>query len=167
MTNGFRASHDDEWENEGLAAYETFSDKTTDCLMEDIGDGTKGCWFYIPEERLANGCRVIYNGTWGNDNSPGADCYTYATTYEAEDEAEYQADKARWEAAPEWDAVESDEDIIDPDWVEDGVIAAEYEGGLCPDCCEIIRPDTQYGEACDNCDHVFNKPGECDDFATR
>jgi len=30
-----------------------------------------------------------------------------------------------------------------------------YDGGICPDCGEDIPTDTQDGEACHNCGHVF------------
>lgn len=54
-----------------------------------------------------DGCphQVIYFGTFGNYNSPGASHYTHATVYDTldpDDMAEYAADLARWEACPEY-----------------------------------------------------------------
>ena len=35
-----------------------------------------------------------------------------------------------------------------------------YENGLCPDCGDDIKEDTQSGEDCLNCGHVFYKDEE-------
>jgi hypothetical protein len=34
-------------------------------------------------------------------------------------------------------------------------IVDSYEGGLCPDCSELIPQDVEEGEECANCGHVF------------
>jgi hypothetical protein len=48
---------------------------------------------------------VIYFGTWGNDNSPGASVYTYAEVFDMddpEDAAEYEKRVRYWDSQPEW-----------------------------------------------------------------
>ena len=55
-----------------------------------------GSWWDADDEGL-----VIYWGTYGNYNSPGASHYTWATIYSTV--AEYRAALAEWEAKPEWD----------------------------------------------------------------
>ena len=40
----------------------------------------------------------------------------------------------------------------------------QYEGGVCPDCGEEIRPTAVQGDECDNCGHVFTW-GEDDDLS--
>lgn len=64
--------------------------------QEDDGcDSLAGEWYVADDER-----RVIISGTFGNDHSPGASHYTSAELYDNEDE--YRAALAKWEAAPEY-----------------------------------------------------------------
>ena len=100
-----------EWASHNLQDYGDFSDRISECNQEEMGDHTIGEWFYIPDEPLSitkdnpNERRVIYNGTWGNDNSPGASSYTWATIYDMtdpDDVAEYEKLKKQMEDAPEW-----------------------------------------------------------------
>jgi DNA-directed RNA polymerase subunit RPC12/RpoP len=41
--------------------------------------------------------------------------------------------------------------------------AAQYPGGVCPDCGEEINPEATVGEECDNCGHVFVLEAPTDD----
>lgn len=97
-----------EWERLKLADYGDFSDKTTECNQEDWGDCSRGEWYYIhplPVENEDGTFRVIYNGDWGNDHSPGASSYTYATLYDEADEDDmrrFVEAVKEWEEAPEW-----------------------------------------------------------------
>ena len=61
-----------EWKRYGLADYEDFAEQISECNMgEDPSSGY--CeWYFVPDEPLPNGDQVIYFGSWGNDNSPGA-----------------------------------------------------------------------------------------------
>ena len=48
---------------------------------------------------------MIYFGTWGNDNSPGASSYTNAEIFnmdDPDDAAEYEKRVQEWETQPEW-----------------------------------------------------------------
>ena len=117
MSDTLSAHRHDEWAEKGLGDYSDFSDRTTDVNQEDRGDHSIGQWFYSPQDAgdpgWIEGLRIIYNGTWGNDNSPGASHYTQAEVFEMPDEeAEYKAALANWEAQPEWAET-------DNDWEED------------------------------------------------
>ncbi len=74
---------------------------------EDGPDQLCGEWYIADDEK-----RVIIYGTFGNYNSPGASHYTEAEVYDDEDE--YRAALAEWEAKPEYteeqEAAWSDED---------------------------------------------------------
>jgi hypothetical protein len=111
MSTHVKASDYKEWEKYGLEDYGDFSDCTSDCNIRTYGDdSTTGTWFYIPDEPLKNinpdvieeelqgdhgpvvpHFRVIYHGSWGNDNSPGASHYTYAEIYDMNDEEDVVA----------------------------------------------------------------------------
>lgn len=116
MPETLSAFDHDRWDRLGLADYSEFSDRTTDCNQEDLGDCSQGEWYYIPDEPLANGDKVIYNGTWGNYNSPGASSYTYATIYSPDEEEQFQAAKREWENTEEWLEVEEPEEDEYPDF---------------------------------------------------
>jgi hypothetical protein len=44
-----------------------------------------------------------------------------------------------------------------------GEVAGFYEGGVCPDCGELIPNNAAWEESCDNCGHVFNRAAPNDD----
>ena len=121
MSLSFNAFNHKEWASYNLADYGDYSDKTTDYNMRDDGaDSTAGSWYYIPDEPLVvegqGTFRVIYHGTWGNYNSPGADSYTNAELYDIEDEddmAEFAKESARLDNAEEWLETDNDEDDDD------------------------------------------------------
>jgi hypothetical protein len=109
MTLNFNAFDHADWNAYGLADYSDYADKTTDIRQRELGDCTTGTWFYIPDKPLIvkdqGTFRVIYSGTWGNYNSPGADSYTHAVLYDtddADDMEQFEKDKAELESAPEW-----------------------------------------------------------------
>jgi len=109
MSDTLNAFDHKRWAEEKLQDYGEFADRTGECNQLEEGDGTSGEWFYIPDDPLPElehepgERRVIYHGSWGNYNSPGASSYTYATIYYMpEDQEEYEADKKKWEEAPEW-----------------------------------------------------------------
>jgi hypothetical protein len=95
------------WDAAGLADYGQFSDMVDDRNVREAGDHTCGDWFYSPEKAdpgWLDGSRVIYSGTWGNYNAPGASSYTGADIYDAgdpEDMAEYNATLSALQAEPE------------------------------------------------------------------
>ena len=94
-----------EWARLGLADYGDFADQVAECNVGEDTFSGHGEWFYIPEEALPNNDRVIYFGTWGNDNSPGASSYTHAEIFDMDnpvDAAEYEKRVKEWESQPEW-----------------------------------------------------------------
>lgn len=112
----------------GLADYGDFADRVTFVNQSEFGDGQlEGEWFYIPEEADDPGwvekCRVIYSGSFGNDNSPGASHYSAAEVYhveepegEGEDELQQFGEaKKEWEAKPEYNEEDSPEEDEDED----------------------------------------------------
>ena len=102
-----------EWHRLGLAAYGDFADQVSECNVSEDAFSGYGDWLYIPEEPLPNNDRVIYFGTWGNDNSPGASSYTHAEIFDMDDEddaAEYAKRVKEWESQPEWEGVEEEAD---------------------------------------------------------
>ncbi len=95
-----------EWQRHGLADYGDFAEKITECNMGEDAFSGYGEWWYVPEEALASGERVIYFGSWGNDNSPGASSYTYATLFDMsnpDDLAEFTLRVQHLENQPEFD----------------------------------------------------------------
>src|SRR5262249_10336738 len=120
MSLSFCAWNHREWNAYGLADYGDFAECVTDCNQQEWNDHTTGEWWYIPDEPHTvtdqGTFRVIYRGTWGNDNSPGASSYTHADLFDvndADDMAEFEAERARWESAPEW--LDSEEDADEPE----------------------------------------------------
>lgn len=98
------AFNHEEWAARGLKDYSDYADMVTYCNQEEDGfDCQRGEWFYGDDAT-----RTIYYGTFGNYNSPGADCYTYADDYDTEEE--YRAELAKWEAMPEYLDSEDDSD---------------------------------------------------------
>lgn len=91
---------DRDWSELALAEYHDYSDKITYCRQGEDAFSGYGSWFYAPENPLKSGEYVIYNGTYGNYNSPGADSYTYATLYD--DRSEWLEDVKKWEDQPEF-----------------------------------------------------------------
>lgn len=78
---------------------------------EDYCDSMQGEWFADHPEPLADGSRVIFGGSFGNDHSPGCDHYTWAEVYGPDELDDYNARLAYLEALPE--CLESDEDETD------------------------------------------------------
>lgn len=106
MVFTINAFNHDEWQRYGLAAYEDFADLISECNVGEDAFSGYGNWFYVPDEPLPNNDRVIYFGSWGNDNSPGASCYTYAEIFDmndAEDAGAFQHRVREWESQPEYD----------------------------------------------------------------
>lgn len=99
------AFNHEEWSRLGLADFGDFADMITECSVGEDAFSGFGEWFFIPNDPLPNNDRVIYFGSWGNDNSPGASCYTCAEVFDmndAEDAAEFQERNKEWAAKPEW-----------------------------------------------------------------
>lgn len=95
-----------EWQRHGLADFAKFGDRITEINVGEDSFSGYGEWFYVPDEPLPNGDRVIYFGSWGNDNSPGASMYTHATLFDVSDSDELAnfAQRVReLESQPEFD----------------------------------------------------------------
>jgi hypothetical protein len=110
-----------EWDRLNLQDYSEFSEKITECDQRELGDCTAGNWYYIPDEPVTNEngvFKVIYHGSWGNYNSPGASSYTYAELFDTtdpDDMEDFEKQKKNWENSPEWEEVDEDEPDED-DW---------------------------------------------------
>lgn len=93
------------WQRHGLADYGDFADQISECNVGEDAFSGYGEWFFVPDEPLPNGDRVIYFGSWGNDNSPGASSYTHAEIFnvdEPEDAAEFKKRVKHWERQPKY-----------------------------------------------------------------
>jgi hypothetical protein len=102
-----------EWKRCKLADYGDFADQTTECNQGEDAFSGYGEWFHIPDDPLPGNDRVIYFGTWGNDNSPGASSYTHAEIFDmddSDDAAKYAKRVQEWESQPEWEEVEEEAD---------------------------------------------------------
>ena len=94
-----------EWSRHGLADYGDFADQISECNMGEDDFSGYGEWFFVPDEPLPNNDLVIYFGSWGNDNCPGASSYTHAELFDGDnpDEvAEFQERVRHWQRQPEY-----------------------------------------------------------------
>jgi hypothetical protein len=154
------ASKRQEWDENSLQSYGDFSDQVTECNQRHYGDDQlQGDWFFIPEEPLPpmKGVdygtqkpneRAIYFGSFGNDNSPGADEYTNAEIFDMDDpeEAEeFESRRKEWESAEEY--------IDEPDEEEDNTEAVEE--------CYYHDPDHCHGGLweCQTCHETYCDEG--------
>lgn len=107
MSFTINAFNHTEWERLGLADFGDFADQISECNQSEYGDGQlEGEWFFVPDAPLPNGDRVIYFGSWGNNNSPGASSYTNAEIFDGTDPnelAEFTLRVQEWEGRPEYD----------------------------------------------------------------
>lgn len=136
------AFNHEEWNRQGLADYSEFADRITECNVGEDSYSGFGEWFYVPDEPLPNGDRVVYFGSWGNDNSPGASTYTNAEIFDALDPeqlVEFSERVDHWESQPEHIETDDEFDVehdLDEPWdhllaqqeLEDFEQADEYFG---------------------------------------
>jgi hypothetical protein len=111
MSFTINAFNHEAWARHGLADFGDFADQITECNVGEDAFSGYGDWFFVPDEPLPNGDRVIYFGSWGNDNSPGASMYTHAEIFDGidpEEVAEFTLRVQEWESKPEY--VEEDFD---------------------------------------------------------
>ena len=95
-----------DWHRHGLADFGDFGDRITEINVGEDGFSGYGEWFYVPDEPLPTGERVIYYGSWGNDNSPDASMYTHATLFDVSDPdelADFAQRVRELESQPEYD----------------------------------------------------------------
>lgn len=91
------------WAESGFLDYGDFSDMVEYVNQQEDGpDSYRGHWWYGDDE-----ARVLYFGSFGNYNSPGASSHTYAERFDAEED--YRAAVAEWERLPEYLEVEVEE----------------------------------------------------------
>jgi hypothetical protein len=133
MSVNFCAFNHRDWSAYNLADYGDFAE----CVewvnqQEDGCDQLRGEWWYSPDEVVTvdrqGTFRVIYYGSFGNYNSPGASSYTYAELYDvadADDVADYAKAVERWEGFPEYLETEGDEEDGWEDADDDGEPAEE------------------------------------------
>jgi hypothetical protein len=94
-SQSYRGADHGEWADAGLDAIQERHAMEYVNQEDDGPDQLRGEWFIADDE-----ARTIIFGTFGNYNSPGASHYTYAEVYD--DEEEYRAALAEWEARPEY-----------------------------------------------------------------
>ncbi|MEI6537939.1 MAG: hypothetical protein WCO86_00230 [Planctomycetota bacterium] len=85
MSFTISAFNHDEWNRCSLADFSDFADQIAEVNVSEDAFSGNGDWYFIPNEPLPNNDRVIYFGSWGNDNSPGASAYTNAEIFDALD----------------------------------------------------------------------------------
>jgi hypothetical protein len=101
MSKTICAFNHDDWQRLGLADFGSFADRVSEVNVGDEGDGGGyGEWFFVPDEPLPSGLRVIYYGSWGSDHSPGASQHTYATLFNVSDPDELAEFTLRVQIAP-------------------------------------------------------------------
>lgn len=88
-----------EWEGHGLKDFGDFADAVEYINEQESGYGDlEGEWYFVDDEPLPNGDRVIYYGTHGNDHSPGASMYTNAVIFNKNTElAEFRKRRKQWQ----------------------------------------------------------------------
>ena len=94
-----------EWSRLGLADYGDFADQISECNMGEDAFSGYGEWFFVSDEPLTNNDLVIYFGSWGNDNCPGASSYTHVEIFDGDnpDEvAEFHERVRYWQQQPEY-----------------------------------------------------------------
>jgi hypothetical protein len=105
-------SNHNEWEAAGLKDYGDFAECVSFLSQRpDYGGSDRGEWFY--------------DGTFGNDHSPGASHYTYAEVYDCVEE--YEDRVAVLEAKPEWLDTDDDTDDDDDDDIDDEPQDGDYQ----------------------------------------
>lgn len=105
MSYTINAFDHQEWHRLGLADFGDFADQIAECNMGEDAFSGYGEWFFVPGEPLPTGERVIYFGSWGNENCAGASSYTYAEIFDVADGADATAFAKRvkkWESEPEF-----------------------------------------------------------------
>ena len=108
------AFNHDEWNHHGLADFEDFTDRIIEVHVDEDQFNSSGDWYFVPDEPLSNGDRVIYFGSWGNDNSAGDKMYTNAEIFDALDPdhlIEFSKRVDYWESQPS--IAEGDEDDVE------------------------------------------------------
>ena len=127
MSFTISAFNHDEWNRYSLADFSDYADQITEVNVSEDAFSGNGDWYFIPNEPLPNGDRVIYFGSWGNDNSPGASTYTNAEIFDVLDPnqlIEFSKRVDHWESQPEY--VESDDDYdSDCELAEDQILAQQ------------------------------------------
>ena len=118
------------WKVHGLMDYNQYSDCVEYVDQEEYGDGQlQGSWYYIDYGRS-----VIYYGTFGNYNSPGADSFTFAAIFTPEERKEFLKNAIMWEEREEYLEEEleptplEDKDDISIDVLPESPFSDEQEG---------------------------------------
>lgn len=104
------ASNYKQWKKFSLLDYADYADCVTYCNQSEYGDGQlSGDWYYVDDEK-----RVVYVGSFGNDNAPGADHYTSAEVFMGDEELTgemtYAERVAELEAMPEYAPTDDEEE---------------------------------------------------------
>ena len=106
MGYSISAFNHEEWQRRSLSDFGDIADQITEFNVGEDAFSGYGEWFFVPDEPLPNGDRVIYFGSWGNDNSPGASSYTNAEIFDSNDPdemADFALRVQHFENQPEYD----------------------------------------------------------------
>lgn len=136
MSFTINAFDQDEWKRHGLADFSDFADQISERNMGEDSFSGFGEWFFAPDEPQPNGDRVIYFGSWGNDNSPGASTYINAEIFDGLDPdqlIEFSKRVEHWEEQPEFvegmqESEEPWDEMLAQQELEDFEQADEYFG---------------------------------------
>jgi len=132
------------WKNAGLMDYGDFADCVEYVNQSEYGDGQlEGEWYWIDYENF-----VIYHGSFGNYNSPGADAFTKADVYDQEsgsDGTDFITAAAEWEGKPEYGSTEP-ADVEPAETVCEGCKSTDNH-------VERIQDDNDQWWECIVCDH--------------
>lgn len=107
MSISITAARPDEWQRHGLADFTRFADRISTCNVSQDGTSRYGEWFFVPDEPLPGGGRVVYFGSWDDDYAPGAPAYTHAEVFtggDPDDLAEFTLRVRDWAGQPPFDA---------------------------------------------------------------
>lgn len=132
------------WKRAGLMEFSDFADCVEYVNQSEYGDGQlQGAWFYVDYDNF-----VLYYGTFGNDNAPGASSYTHAYLFDEESPSDGKAFH---------DEVEKFESY--PEYLNDFAEEIVPDGGeVCEDCkstdnhVERIQDDNDQWWECIVCD---------------
>ena len=106
MSISITAAQHDRWRRHGLDDYAQFAGRIRPCNVGQDGVSRYGEWFFVPDEPLPDGSRVVYFGSWDDDEAPGAPAHTHAEVFagdDPEDLAEFILRVRHWDDQPPFD----------------------------------------------------------------
>ncbi len=99
----FCAMSQEKWAEYNLASFDEFADRVECCLMGEDRHDWFGRWYFVPEEPLPNGFRVIYSGLWSGSRAPDDPMNIVAEIYDVsspEGQDEFAQRVSQWKSLP-------------------------------------------------------------------